>query len=185
MFRFCSIVLFHGKAVENLRWQECSIVFRKIDSRWSPSGNVMDENGVWRKKARSSASKGGEDRCMLSLVSYVCEKRRIAICIMWRGKWRGKHSFVFDDLRRFRDTFNGKGGRRGLLERMALSTVQAKGYIFQVELAWRAVQLGATVSELPIRFSDRILGQSKLGWPSIIEGLMEVPKMCFRGSTSQ
>lgn len=75
--------------------------------------------------------------------------------------------------------------RRGLLERMALSTVQAKGYIFQVELAWRAVQLGATVSELPIRFSDRILGQSKLGWPSIIEGLMEVPKMCFRGSTSQ
>ncbi|CUS39557.1 Undecaprenyl-phosphate mannosyltransferase (modular protein) [Candidatus Nitrospira nitrosa] len=42
--------------------------------------------------------------------------------------------------------------RRGLLERMALSTVQAKGYIFQVELAWRAVQLGATVSELPIRF---------------------------------
>ena len=75
--------------------------------------------------------------------------------------------------------------RRGLLERMALSTVQAKGYIFQVELAWRAVQLGATVSELPIRFSDRILGQSKLGWPSIIEGLMEVPRMCFRGSTRQ
>ena len=71
--------------------------------------------------------------------------------------------------------------RRGLLEEMALSTVQAKGYIFQVELAWRAVQLGAKVSELPIRFSDRVLGQSKLGWSSIIEGLMEVPKMCFRG----
>ena len=75
--------------------------------------------------------------------------------------------------------------RRGLLERMALSTVQAKGYIFQVELAWRAVQLGAEVSELPIRFSDRVLGQSKLGWPSIIEGLMEVPKMYLRGSTGQ
>lgn len=70
--------------------------------------------------------------------------------------------------------------RRKLLEEMALSTVQAKGYIFQVELAWRAVQLGAKVSELPIRFSDRVLGQSKLGWSSIIEGLMEVPKMCFR-----
>lgn len=71
--------------------------------------------------------------------------------------------------------------RRGLLEKMALSTVQAKGYIFQVELAWRAIQLGAKVSELPIRFSDRVLGQSKLGWPSIIEGLMEVPKMFLRG----
>ena len=72
--------------------------------------------------------------------------------------------------------------RRGLLEKMALSTVQAKGYIFQVELAWRAVQLGAKVCELPIRFSDRVLGQSKLGWSSIIEGLSEVPKMYVRGS---
>lgn len=73
--------------------------------------------------------------------------------------------------------------RRSLLEKMTLSAVQAKGYIFQVELAWRAVQLGAKVIELPIRFSDRILGQSKLGWSSIIEGLIEVPKMCFRRST--
>jgi dolichol-phosphate mannosyltransferase len=72
--------------------------------------------------------------------------------------------------------------RRGLLEKMSLSAVHAKGYIFQVELAWRAVQLGATVSELPIRFSDRILGQSKLGWSSIIEGLIEVPKMYVRGA---
>ncbi len=72
--------------------------------------------------------------------------------------------------------------RRGLLEKMTLSTVQAKGYIFQVELAWRAVRLGAKVSELPIRFSDRVLGQSKLGWPSIIEGLIEVPRMYGRGS---
>ncbi|MBL8075197.1 MAG: polyprenol monophosphomannose synthase [Nitrospira sp.] len=72
--------------------------------------------------------------------------------------------------------------RRELLENMSLSTVQAKGYIFQVELAWRAVQLRAKVSELPIRFSDRVIGQSKLGWPSLIEGLIEVPKMFFRGS---
>jgi dolichol-phosphate mannosyltransferase len=65
---------------------------------------------------------------------------------------------------------------------MSLATVEAKGYIFQVELAWRAVQLGAAVSELPIRFSDRVLGQSKLGWHSLIEGLIEVPKMYFLGS---
>jgi dolichol-phosphate mannosyltransferase len=75
--------------------------------------------------------------------------------------------------------------RRRLLEKMALSTVHAKGYIFQVELAWRAVRLGAKVSELPIRFSDRILGQSKLGWSSIIEGLIEVPKMYVRGSAGR
>jgi len=67
--------------------------------------------------------------------------------------------------------------RRDLLARMSLATVRAKGYIFQVELAWRAVQLGADINELPIRFSDRIQGQSKLGWRSVTEALVEVPKM--------
>lgn len=71
--------------------------------------------------------------------------------------------------------------RRELLARMNLATVRAKGYIFQVELAWRALQLGADVKELPIRFCDRIEGQSKLGWRSIVEALMEVPKMYLWG----
>lgn len=69
--------------------------------------------------------------------------------------------------------------RRDLLARMNLATVRAKGYVFQVELAWRALQLGADVKELPIRFCDRVEGQSKLGWRSIVEALMEVPKMCL------
>lgn len=75
--------------------------------------------------------------------------------------------------------------RRDLLTRMNLATVRAKGYIFQVELAWRAVQLDANVIELPIRFCDRIEGQSKLGWQSIAEALIEVPKMYLLGLGSQ
>ncbi len=75
--------------------------------------------------------------------------------------------------------------RRELLARMNLATVRAKGYIFQVELAWRAVQLGADVDELPIRFCDRIEGQSKLGWQSIAEALMEVPQMYLFGLGSR
>jgi dolichol-phosphate mannosyltransferase len=71
--------------------------------------------------------------------------------------------------------------RRELLGRMHLESVKAKGYIFQVELAWRAVQLGADITELPIRFSDRAQGQSKLGWPSIAEALIAVPKMYLLG----
>ncbi len=71
--------------------------------------------------------------------------------------------------------------RRELLTRMNLPAVRAKGYIFQVELAWRALQLGADIVELPIRFADRIQGQSKLGWQSITEALIEVPKMYLLG----
>jgi dolichol-phosphate mannosyltransferase len=75
--------------------------------------------------------------------------------------------------------------RHKLLGKMNLESVKAKGYVFQVEMAWRARQLGAEICELPIRFSDRIQGQSKLGWPSITEALTEVPRMYFRKPTSR
>lgn len=70
--------------------------------------------------------------------------------------------------------------RRELLHDMHLASVRAKGYVFQVEMAWRAYRLGAKIRELPIRFSGRIHGQSKLGWPTILEALREVPKMYFQ-----
>ncbi len=70
--------------------------------------------------------------------------------------------------------------RREVLAGMDLGRVNAKGYVFQVEMAWRARQVGAVISEMPIRFTDRILGRSKLGWQSIIEAVTEVPRMYFQ-----
>jgi len=70
--------------------------------------------------------------------------------------------------------------RHELLAKMNLESVKAKGYVFQVEMAWRACQLGAEICEVPIRFSDRVQGQSKLGWRTIVEALTEVPRMYFQ-----
>lgn len=72
--------------------------------------------------------------------------------------------------------------RRELLAEMNLDRVKAKGYVFQVEMAWRAFQAGAVITELPIRFRDRIHGHSKLGWPTIFEAIKEVPRMYWRTS---
>lgn len=66
-----------------------------------------------------------------------------------------------------------------LLARMDTASVKAKGYVFQVEMAWRAIQLNAQVSEIPIRFRERAHGHSKLGWPTIVEALREVPRLSF------
>lgn len=74
--------------------------------------------------------------------------------------------------------------RRELLANMNLERVNAKGFVFQVEMAWRAHQLGAKICELPIRFSDRVQGQSKLGWQTILEALTEVPRMYFKTTPS-
>jgi len=70
--------------------------------------------------------------------------------------------------------------RRELLGKIDLKNVRAKGYVFQVEMAWQASRLGAKIRELPIRFCDRVEGQSKLSWQTIAEALIEVPTMVFR-----
>jgi len=74
--------------------------------------------------------------------------------------------------------------RHDLLARMNLESVKTKGYVFQVEMAWRACQLRAEINELPIRFSDRVQGQSKLGYQSIVEAITEVPRMYFQTTPS-
>ena len=74
--------------------------------------------------------------------------------------------------------------RHELLAKIGTADVKAKGYVFQVEMAWRALQLRACVSEIPIRFRDRAHGQSKLGWPTIFEALREVPLLSFQTRTS-
>jgi dolichol-phosphate mannosyltransferase len=75
--------------------------------------------------------------------------------------------------------------RHELLAKMNLESVKAKGYVFQVEIAWRACQLRVEICELPIRFNDRVQGQSKLGWQSIVEAMTEVPRMYFQTPTSR
>lgn len=75
--------------------------------------------------------------------------------------------------------------RRELLATMDLAGIVAKGYVFQVEMAWRAIRLGARVREIPIRFRDRTHGRSKLGWPTIYEAIREVPRMSRRRFASK
>jgi dolichol-phosphate mannosyltransferase len=52
--------------------------------------------------------------------------------------------------------------RRETLEGMPLERVQASGYIFQVEMAYLAYCLGFRFAEVPIYFSDRRWGKSKM-----------------------
>lgn len=57
------------------------------------------------------------------------------------------------------------------LRKLPYRDAQASGYGFQVEMAWRAVQHGLKVVELPIAFHDRALGTSKMG-PDIVREAM-------------
>ncbi len=52
--------------------------------------------------------------------------------------------------------------RREVLEAIDLDAVRFKGYAFQIEMKYSAHCLGYKLSEVPITFTDRILGQSKM-----------------------
>jgi dolichol-phosphate mannosyltransferase len=64
--------------------------------------------------------------------------------------------------------------RRQVLEGMALESVASQGYCFQVDLAWRAVQAGYRVVEVPITFAEREHGESKMSGNIVREALLRV-----------
>jgi dolichol-phosphate mannosyltransferase len=67
--------------------------------------------------------------------------------------------------------------RRPVLETIEPSTLRAQGYVFNIELTYRALLAGFTVAEVPICFRDRTLGQSKMSLPIAFEALGLVPRL--------
>ncbi len=53
-------------------------------------------------------------------------------------------------------------------------TVQADGYGFQIEMAYRVLRTGGRVEEIPISFTDRIRGESKMSGRIVVEALVLV-----------
>jgi len=80
------------------------------------------------------------------------------------------------------DDFTGgfKCFRRGVLERLDLSSVDADGYGFQIEMTYRAIKAGFEVEEVPILFRDRRVGSSKMSARIAIEAFWKVPLLRWR-----
>ena len=68
-----------------------------------------------------------------------------------------------------------------MLEAIDLDSVQSRGYAFQVELTYRALQNGFRVVEVPIVFRDRRVGSSKMSRAIVAEAIWRVPLLRFGG----
>jgi dolichol-phosphate mannosyltransferase len=74
-----------------------------------------------------------------------------------------------------RDATGGyRAYRRGVLTAIDLGNVASQGYCFQVDLVWRAWQAGFRVVEVPIRFTERVAGLSKMNRSIVTEALWRV-----------
>ncbi len=74
-----------------------------------------------------------------------------------------------------RDVTGGyRAFRTSAFDVLDLETVESQGYCFQVDLAWRAVQRGLRVKEVPITFVEREVGDSKMSQKIVVEALWRV-----------
>jgi dolichol-phosphate mannosyltransferase len=71
--------------------------------------------------------------------------------------------------------------RREVLEKLDLGAVDSKGYCFQIEMTWRTVSDGFVVVEVPITFTERALGVSKMSGSNIREALVKVARWGISG----
>lgn len=82
----------------------------------------------------------------------------------------------------FHDTTGGfKAWRRAALAAIDLPTVHADGYGFQIIMTYRAWQKGQHITEVPIIFTERRSGQSKMNRAIIWEALWIVWKLRLSG----
>jgi dolichol-phosphate mannosyltransferase len=74
-----------------------------------------------------------------------------------------------------RDSTSGyRAFRRQVLEDIKLDEVASQGYCFQIDLAWKTWRCGFRVREVPITFTEREVGRSKMSHAIVFEALWRV-----------
>ena len=85
-----------------------------------------------------------------------------------------------------RDSTGGfKCFHRQVLEAIDLDNVGSNGYAFQIEMSFRVWKKGFSIREIPIIFTDREHGQSKMSKRIVREAIWMVPKLRWMSWTGR
>ena len=75
--------------------------------------------------------------------------------------------------------------RRQTLEKIDLASVTSTGYVFQTDMAYRTLQAGLKIVEVPIEFIERERGDSKMSSDVAIESLKSITRWGLRERARQ
>lgn len=107
----------------------------------------------------------------------------------WYREWLSRGANVYSKWALGAGVDDITGGfrvyRREVLRTLQLCDVASQGYCFQVDLAWRAIEAGFTVVEVPITFVERENGRSKMSGSIVREALVRVTKWGLRRRGNQ
>jgi dolichol-phosphate mannosyltransferase len=70
--------------------------------------------------------------------------------------------------------------RASILRAMDIESTHSTGYAFQIEMTYRALRAGGQIVEVPIAFTDRVRGTSKMSGHIIIEAMTLVTLWALR-----
>ena len=74
-----------------------------------------------------------------------------------------------------RDTTAGyRAYRASTLRAIDFDTTHSTGYGFQIEMTYRVLDAGGKIDEIPIAFTDRVRGNSKMSWRIVAEAMLLV-----------
>ncbi len=73
------------------------------------------------------------------------------------------------------------GYKKKVLEAIDFDKIEFVGYAFQIEMKYKTWKKGFVIKEIPIIFTDRIKGKSKMNGSIITEAIWGVIKMRFKG----
>jgi len=74
-----------------------------------------------------------------------------------------------------RDTTAGyRAYRASTLRAIDFDTTHSTGYGFQIEMTHRVLRVGGRIEEIPIAFTDRVRGNSKMSWRIVAEAMLLV-----------
>ncbi len=69
--------------------------------------------------------------------------------------------------------------KTSVLKEIGFSSIHSRGYAFQIELKYRAHKKGYKLTEVPITFTDRTLGKTKMNKSIVLEAIYKVWWMKF------
>ena len=67
------------------------------------------------------------------------------------------------------------------LRTIGFEQLLSQGYCFQIDMLWRAYKAGLRIAEVPITFTERVHGESKMSSSIVMEAIMRVTVWGLRG----
>jgi dolichol-phosphate mannosyltransferase len=96
-------------------------------------------------------------------------KHRLALSV-----WGNRYSALCLGMDVKDSTAGYRAYRADILNRIGFEQTTSTGYGFQIEMTYRVRNAGGTIEEIPIAFTDRVRGNSKMSWRIVAEAMLLV-----------